>query len=256
MKIRIGQVRAVPVKGDLEANHATLMALLEGVTREHLDAVVTPECFLDGYVATEEAVTAELLRGFAVDPESSGHAREAAEWARRAGAWLVYGCSRLVPRGVRNSALVYDRQGQLAGVYDKTHLQRHDLKFERGSSLPLFASDFGPFGVVICADRRWPETTRSLALRGARVVWNPTYGMHEELNLAMMRTRSFESELVIAFTHPRQSLVTGPRGEVLRDEREPERGVAVTEVDLAAVDAARASPSAHLRDRRPELYGL
>jgi beta-ureidopropionase len=254
--IRVGQVRAVPLKGGLAANHATLMALLEGVAGERLDAVVTPECFLDGYVATEAGVTARGLRDYAVDPATSSYLREARQWSRRAGSWLVWGCSRLGTTGVRNSALLIDRAGELAGVYDKTHLQTHDLKFEAGTELPVFPSDFGPFGVMICADRRWPETTRTLALRGARIVFNPTYGMHDEMNLAMMRTRSYESELFVVFTHPRQSLVTGPRGEVLRDEREPEVDVTVTEVDLAAVEGARSGPSAHLRDRRPGLYCL
>ena len=256
MTIRVGQIRGVPRKGDLEANHALLMRLLSGVAAERLDAVVTPECFLDGYVVTEESVSAADLRQHAVDPETSGQVLEAAAWARDSGTWLILGCTRLVPGGVRNSALVIDRSGRLAGVYDKTHCQTHDRKFEPGNALPVFPSDFGPFGVVICADRRWPETIRSLALRGARIVFNPTYGMHDELNLCLMRTRAFESELYVAFTHPEQSLVTGPRGEVILDERGTAPALAVTEVNLTVVDSVRTGPSAHLRDRRPELYGL
>ena len=256
MTIRVGQVRSLPRKGDLEANHAVLMRLLSGVAALRLDVVVTPECFLDGYVVTEASVSAADFRKHAVDPETSVHVRQCREWARSSRTWLILGCTRIVPGGATNSALVIDRAGDLTGVYDKTHCQTHDRAFVAGSTLPVYSSDFGPFGVMICADRRWPETTRSLALRGARVVFNPTYGMHEELNLCLMRTRSYESEVFIAFTHPQQSLVTGPRGEVLRDEREPDSAVAVTEIDLAEVDSVRTGPSAHLRDRRPELYGL
>jgi predicted amidohydrolase len=109
---------------------------------------------------------------------------------------------------------------------------------------------------MICADRRWPETVRSLALGGALVVFNPTYGMSDERNTCMMRTRSYESEVWIAFTHPGQALVTGPRGEVLTDERSPELPFVVSELDLAQVQSVRAGPSAHLRDRRPEIYQL
>ena len=47
---------------------------------------------------------------------------------------------------------------------------------------------------------------RTLALKGARIIFNPTYGMHDR---HMMQTRSYESEVVIAFCHPAQSLVTG-----------------------------------------------
>ncbi|MBI4310748.1 MAG: carbon-nitrogen hydrolase family protein, partial [Chloroflexi bacterium] len=112
------------------------------------------------------------------------------------------------------------------------------------------------FGVMICADRRWPETVRSLALQGARVIFNPTYGMYGEQNLWLMRTRSYESEVFIAFTHPLEALLTGPEGEVVVDETREEIPFSVTEIDLTAVDQRRARESSHLKDRRTELYTL
>jgi predicted amidohydrolase len=139
-------------------------------------------------------------------------------------------------------------------MYDKTHIQTHDVKFLRGGSLPVFSSDFGPFGVMICADRRWPETVRTLALKGARILFNPTYGMHDERNLHMMQIRSYESEVFIAFAHPGQSLVTGPRGEVICSNRKRSERFTLCEVDLSQVEALRSAPSGHLRDRRDDLY--
>ena len=190
--LRIAQVRIVPEKGALDANHARLMAALEGIAPSRPDVVITPECFLDGYVAGEDSVTAASLLDYAIDPADSPFARDASAWAAANNAWLVLGCTRAAPEGAYNSALIFDRRGELAGTYDKTHLQEQDLKFQRGQSLPVFDSDFGAFGVMICADRRWPETVRTLALKGARVIFNPTYGMHKETNLHMMRTRSYE----------------------------------------------------------------
>ena len=129
----------------------------------------------------------------------------------------------------------------------------HDVKYVPGQSLPVFDSDFGPFGVMICADRRWPETVRTLALKGARVIFNPTYGFHNEMNRRMMQTRSYESEVFIAFTHPAQSLVTDPTGEIVLDETSDAVNFAIVDIDLAQVVEVRAGPSAHLRDRRPDL---
>ena len=144
--------------------------------------------------------------------------------------------------------------GELAGCYDKTHCQTHDQKYLPGQSLPAFDSDFGPFGVLICADRRWPEAVRSLALQGARVIFNPTFGMCDDRNRRMMQTRSFESEVFIAFTHPAQSLLTGPEGEIVCNETPPADDYSITEIDLSQVDAVRARPAAHLKDRRSDLY--
>jgi predicted amidohydrolase len=70
----------------------------------------------------------------------------------------------------------------------------------------------------------------------------------------MMRTRAFESEVFIAFTHVRQSLVTGPGGCVLCDDCGDDDGISVTRIDLTEVDRTREGPTSHLQDRRPELY--
>jgi len=252
--IRIAQIRVVPEKGDLEGNSETLMSVLRNVAEEGVDVVVTPECFLDGYVATEESVSRENIDDYAIDSADSPYVDTISAWARENGAWVVLGCSRLSAEGVTNAAVLLDRKGEQIGCYDKTHCQTHDTKFVPGRALPVFDSDFGRFGVLICADRRWPEAVRSLALQGARVVFNPTYGMCDERNLHMMQTRSFESEVFIAFTHPQQSLVTGPEGQVLRNETGEDESYSVTEIDLSEVDAARARGTSHLKDRRPGLY--
>jgi len=254
--LRIAQIKVFPKKGDLGANHRQLMSILREISEYRPDVVITPECFLDGYVVTEEWVDAGSLVQYAIDPEDSHYVADVSRWASDSGAWCILGCTTRAPDGAYNTALVLDRRGRLVGAYDKVHCQTHDQKFRSGNRLPVFSSDFGPFGVMICADRRWPETVRSLALGGARVIFNPTYGMCDARNLCMMQTRSYESEVWIAFTHPGQALVTGPRGEITTDERAPNVPFAVSEVDLTEVDRVRAGPSAHLRDRRADVYVL
>jgi predicted amidohydrolase len=253
--LRIAQIKLYPVKCDLAGNHARLMAVLAALAPQRPDVVVTPEGFLDGYIATADSVTPDNIRDYAVDPAESPYVRTVAEWAASHRAWVVLGAARLLPAGVANSALLLDRSGQLAGTYDKVHCRGHDLKYVAGNRLPVFDSDFGRFGVMICADRRWPETVRALALQGARVVFNPTYGNHSELNVQLMRTRAFENELFIAFTHPGQALITGPDGRIVADKTSPSREFAVTEIDLAEVDARRENEKSFLRTRRPDVYG-
>ena len=178
-KIRVAQIKVYPQKGQMSANHRKLMGVLGDVERAgKVDVVVTPEGFLDGYVSTESSVTKTDMVNYAIDPATSEYALAASVWARRNEAWLIYGCVRKEKGQVFNTALIYDRRGSLVGTYDKLHLQKHDLKYAPGRHLNVYASDFGPFGVMICADRRWPETARTLTLRGARVIFNPTYGMH------------------------------------------------------------------------------
>lgn len=66
----------------------------------------------------------------------------------------------------------------------------------------------------------------------------------------MMRTRSYENQCFIAFTHPGQSLVTDPDGKVLVNEESERPGVTIS---LIVLDEA--TDDNHLHDRRPDLYG-
>lgn len=253
-KIRVAQIKVYPEKGKIEANHTQLTKILGDIGRNHeVDVVVTPEGFLDGYVATEKSVTKDDMVKYAINPQTSKYARAASDWARRNKAWIIYGCTHKTTDGVFNTALIYNRAGGLVGMYDKLHLQRHDRKYTPGKHLSVYQSDFGLFGVMICADRRWPETARTLTLQGARVIFNPTYGMHGDLNLCMMRTRSYENGIFIVFTHPGQSLITGPDGAVVCNNEDKGETYTVTEINLSRALADR---SGHIIDRRVDVYKL
>lgn len=254
--LRLALVKTVPAKGDLEANCARLSAVLDAIVPHAPDVVITPEGFLEGYVATEPEVTADNLARFAVDPADSPYLHAVSAWSAQRRSWLIFCCARLSGGGVANSAVILNRDGALAGVYDKVHCQTHDRKYVAGTALPVFPSDFGPFGVMICADRRWPETVRTLALKGARIIFNPSWGMHDERNLHMVQTRSYESEVFIAFVHPQQALVCGPRGEIVLNETHDDSLFSVIDIDLSEVDGVRSGASAHLRDRRPDVYNV
>ncbi|UCF16830.1 MAG: carbon-nitrogen hydrolase family protein [Phycisphaerales bacterium] len=253
-RIRVAQIRVYPQKGKLQENHARLIEILAEIEeKEDVDVLVTPEGFLDGYVVTEKSVTKDDLPCYAIDPESSAYTHAVSVWAKRNNVWVIYGCARKAEGGVYNTALIYNRKGALVGMYDKTHIQTHDHKYLPGKHLDVYESDFGLFGVMICADRRWPETSRTLTLKGARVIFNPTYGMHGDLNLCMMRTRAYENGIFIVFTHPGQSLITGPNGAVVCNDRNNDRRYIVTEIDLSK---APANTGGHIVDRRPDLYRL
>jgi len=253
-KIGVAQIRVYPQKGKMDANHKTLMDILSEIEKkETVDVLVTPEGFLDGYVSTEKNVSKKDMVKYAIDPSTSPYSQAISDWARRTKAWVIYGCTRKAEDDVFNTALIYNRSGRLVGMYDKLHLQTHDYKYTPGKHLNVYESDFGLFGVMICADRRWPETTRTLTLKGARVIFNPTYGMHGDLNLCMMRTRAFENGIYIIFTHPGQSLITNHKGAVVCNNTDKNATYTVTEIDLSK---APANKGGHIVDRRPDVYKL
>ena len=249
--VRLALMHGVPAKWDLDANMNAFLDALARAVPHRPEIFITPECWLDGYAAPDKDSTPERLRAVAQDPQRSPYLQRVAEEAKKNSLYICFGFTSVEEGRIYNAAGLWDANGALAGIYHKTHLQTHDLQYAPGDALPVWPTPWGPVGIMICADRRWPETARSLRLQGARLILNPTYGFYNDLNEAMMRTRAFENQCFIAFAHPRLSLVTGPKGAVVAKEESDEFGTLICDIDLSL-----ARDDNHLRDRRPELYGI
>ncbi len=250
-KVRLAQIRAVPEKWNVEANFDVFLELLEEADSHDPDIVITCEGWLDGYASPDKASTPERLRGVAQDLSSSPYLERVSAEAKKRGLFICFGFTSLEDGKIYNAAGLWGPDGKLIGVYHKTHIQTHDHQYSRGEGLPVWPTPWGPVGIMICADRRWPETARTLRLQGARLILNPTYGFHNEFNEAMMRTRAYENQCFIAFTHPQQSLVTDPRGRIIANEQDDGPAVCICDIDLS-----ESRDDNHIRDRRPDLYGI
>lgn len=246
--IRVCLLKILPEKGNLSGNFERLCSILQRVSDPDVDVFITSEGYLDGYVVTEEGVTKENITDYGVKEE---HLNQISEFSLKRNAWFVLGCIQSTDEGGKNAAFIFNRKGKIVDRYYKVHCDR---KYVPGSELPVFESDFGKFGVMICADRRWPEVVRTLALKGARIIFNPTFGFRGSKNEYMMRTRSYESEIYICFTHARESLITNPSGDVEARLISNVDGFLIHDIDLKVVDASRDREDAHLRNLRPEVY--
>lgn len=148
-----------------------------------------------------------------------------------------------------NAALFFNRKGEVIGRYYKTHLQSHDLRYSPGKDLPVFDADFGKVGMVICADRRWPEAVRTLRVKGAELILNPSYGMWGEANEWWLRTRAYENEAFYCFCHPNVAFIANPKGEIVAKLQSNVPDVLIADISLSEVTERM------IADRRPELYG-
>ena len=243
---RLALMQHVPVKWDLEANFEVFLDSLDDA--EGADFFITPECWLDGYAAPDKASTPDRLRAVAQPLEGSAYLDRVSREARERKMHICFGFTSLIDGAIYNSSGLWNPEGELIGIYHKTHLQTHDLQYSTGMDLPVWETDVGPVGTMICADRRWPETARSLRLKGARLILNPTYGMHHLDNEWWMRTRGYENQCFIAFAHPETSFVVNPWGD-LECKRAKRPGVLICDIDLNEV-----RDDNHIRDRRPDLY--
>ncbi len=249
-KVVVGMMKALPAKWDAKDNFEAFESLFHRHAKDGLDVFITPECFLDGYVVTEKNWTPARFRRVSQEVKTGSFVKRVSQLARKGKTHIVFGCTEILNGHFYNAALVVGRKGEVVGKYHKTHLQAHDHRFAPGQDLPVFHLDFGCAGIVICADRRWPESIRTLRLKGAEVVLMPTYGMWHLDNEWWMRTRSYENGMFVCFTHPNVALITDPKGGVAAKLQSNVPDVLIHEIDLDEV-----TETAHLQDRRPELYG-
>ncbi|MEM4282037.1 MAG: carbon-nitrogen hydrolase family protein [Candidatus Caldarchaeum sp.] len=77
--------------------------------------------------------------------------------------------------GPRVVAPVISSNGEVVGVQEKVHLFRHERTvFKRGERFHLFEINGVKAGILVCHDIVFPEAARSLALKGAEIVFNPS----------------------------------------------------------------------------------
>lgn len=67
--------------------------------------------------------------------------------------------------------------------------------FAPGTSLRAFDTSFGRMGILVCYDGEFPETARSLALDGAKLICMCAANMspYEDYHFLYMRTRAMEN---------------------------------------------------------------
>jgi predicted amidohydrolase len=113
---------------------------------------------------------------------------------------VIYGFEETGDPGtdaIHNSANVVAPDG-LVGTYRKLHLgiPLETDRFTPGDSLPVFDTDLGPIGISICYDfYQGPELSRILALKGARLLVNPTG------RSAMPRAREHLEQVTLVRAH-------------------------------------------------------
>ena len=249
--IRVGLVKAVPEKWFPKHNWQLFEMLFEQAQERGVELICTPECFLDGYVAPDsEGFSDERFMSIAESVDGGEYIGRTRALAAKHGVHIIFGFTEAADEGAYNAAAFIGPDGEVIGVYHKTHLLDHDEVYLKGESLPVYDTAFGKIGIMICADRRWPETARTLRLKGAELIMNPTYGMHHLDNEWWMRTRSYENEMFICFAHPEVALITDPEGKVAAKLESNLPDVLVHDIDLSEIKDEMFS------HRRPDIYNV
>jgi predicted amidohydrolase len=150
--------------------------------------------------------------------------------AKQLNSYIVAGLYERVAPAVYNTAVLIDRSGKLVGRYRKTHLPREEWEagIAEGDNYPVFETDFGRIGLLVCWDLQFPEPWRALGLQGAELILLPIWGGSETL----LRARAIENHaFIVSSSYDMKSCIVAPNGEILT-EATKSSPVATTDVHL------------------------
>jgi N-carbamoylputrescine amidase len=169
--VKVASIQMAPRIGDKAANLRRSADLIEEAARQGAVVAVLPELANTGYVFASRQEAFALAESVP-DGESS---RVWLEVARRCKIHVVAGIAERVGDRLFNAALVAGPNGYI-GTYRKLHLWGDEhLFFESGDlGLPVFHTEIGRLGTIICYDGWFPEVYRLLAMQGADIVCMPT----------------------------------------------------------------------------------
>jgi predicted amidohydrolase len=172
-----------------------------------------------------------------------------ASLAARHGLWLVTG-SMYERSGehLYNTCSVIGPTGLVVGRYRKMFPFRPYAGAVRAGT-EFFTSDVpdvGRFGVSICYDMWFPETSRTLAAMGAEVILHPvlTATTDRDVELSIARATAAMNQLYVVDVNGvgaggiGRSLIVGPDGDVLHQAGQTEEWMPL-ELDLARVRRSR-----------------
>ncbi|WP_439679373.1 carbon-nitrogen hydrolase family protein [Embleya sp. MST-111070] len=272
-------VQVVPRPGPLTAAvvEANIAHASQWVTRcvesTGAELVVLPESVTTGFTP---ALPAEELWDL-VDAIPGRLTEPFQERARELGVHLVWGTyERGAARGeVYNSSVLAGPDGQVLGVYRKTHPFGPELRSRGGWVTPgehvsVVETDLGRIGMIICFDGDYPELSRIQAVQGAEVICRPSALLRSaDLWELTNRARAYDNHVYVVGANATgsdpagvlyfgNSMIVTPGAEVIARGSSHEGWVSARldpERALASLTPGSSVPQVfdHLADRNLEL---
>lgn len=214
--------------------------------------------------------------------------------AKALGMGFTFGYAELTPDGHHfNTSILVDKAGHIVGKYRKIHLPGHaeydpqrthqhleKRYFEPGDlGFPVWRTMGGLFGMMICNDRRWPESYRVMGLQGVEMITlgfntpsvnsqKPGEGpearaFHHKLSVQAGAYQNSTWVVAVAkagvedgFPMFGCSLIVDPDGRIVAETKTEDDEIIMHACDLDATKFGKDTVFDFKRHRRIEHYGL
>ena len=272
--------------GDRVANLATSASMVREAAAAGAQLVLLQELHAGPYFCQVEDVACFDL----AEPIPGPGTAFLGSLAQECGVVLVASLfERRAPGLYHNTAVVFERDGSIAGRYRKMHIPDDPAYYEKFYFTPgdlgftPIATSVGKLGVLVCWDQWYPEAARLMALAGADLLLYPTAIGWDPRDEAAEKNRQRDAWVTVQRAHAvanglpvlvanrigheaspdaqapgldfwGHSFVAGPQGEFLSVASGDSAEVLLTDIDLGrSEDVRRIWP--FLRDRRIDAYG-
>jgi predicted amidohydrolase len=276
-----------------EAVVKRMLALLDEAKGKGADLIVYPELALTTFFPRWYMTDQKEVDTWFESEMPNAATQPLFDAAAKAGIALSIGYAELTPDGHHfNTQILTDKTGKIVGKYRKVHLPGHvefDTErafqhlekryFEPGDlGFPVFRALGGIFGMMVCNDRRWPESYRVMGLQGVEMIvlgYN-TPSVNSQKSVEGPEQRLFHNRLsvqagayqnstfVVAVAkagdedgHPLigGSLIVDPNGIILAEAKTEGDELLVCTVDLDDTKFGKDTIFDFKRHRRIEHYG-
>ena len=277
LSVAICQVYVAP---DKSVNIEHVRGIIASACIAPVDIVILPEIWNSPYATTSFPTNAELLPNIGECPNEadSPSANMMSDQAKKFGVYVIGGSipEKEIDRkhGVEkiyNTCLIINPRGYIVGKHRKLHLFDIDvpgkITFKESDSLTAgdevctVETPWGPIGIGICYDIRFPELAMIMRRRGCKMLAYPgafnmvTGPAHWEL---LQRARAVDNQLYVITCSPARispeeasenpkayvawghSSAVSPWGEVIAQAGRAEETIYAT-LDLEIVEAMRAN---------------
>jgi predicted amidohydrolase len=274
----LAAVAAMQAVHDKAENLVKYEQLIAQAAAQGARLLVLPEASLQGFL---------FHLDHCFDPDESVYHWENAEpvpgpstqvvagWAAENDMVIVFGMLERVDLAatpiLHNSAVLVG-PGGIIGTFRKVHQPSEELRVYRpGHDWPVFETELGRIGMLICYDQCFPEAARELTLRGADILaipnaWpqsdqasNDRYDFFGRARAAENCRWVLQSNQVGRsdrgpFDYLGCSRIIDPTGAVVAQTPPGEEGIVVAEIAPIKFDPRRARSGWYLQQRMPSTY--
>ncbi|CAG7855926.1 N-carbamoylputrescine amidase [biofilm metagenome] len=274
-----------PCNQDRQTNFDLTIAKIYEASANHADLVVLSELHLDPYFCQNE----DFKHYDLAQPIPGPTTEILAELAKKLRIVIVSTLfEKRAPGLYHNTAVVFDKDGSLAGKYRKMHIPDDPGFYEKYYFTPgdigfkPIETSIGKLGVLICWDQWYPEGARLMALAGADLLIYPTAIGWDPNDSDDEKQRQLQAWITIQRAHAiangipviacnrigfekapdsdtgiqfwGNSFIAGPQGELITSANDTETTILTATLDKLRSERVR-QIWPYFRDRRIDEYG-